>query len=173
MLGLIRTLYMGLTRDPDNWKLFSCLPWTWHPAWFCRALKGCFCLKSQCLDLAALGASSQCLDPAQGPAALQTDPGCSAAVHLSCCMLPSLSVLPPAVLRVSSWWGGLPQRLGVCRSWGMQLQRLWLQGCRTIRLSGVRRSPDSVWKAISLSSAQTSLQSLQALIPWTSTHFIV
>ena len=57
MLGLIRTLYMSLTRDPDNWKLFPCLPWTWHSAWFCRALKGCFCLKSQCLDLAALGAS--------------------------------------------------------------------------------------------------------------------
>ena len=80
MLGLIRTLYMGLTRDPDNWKLFPCLPWTRYPAWLCRALKGCFCLKSQGLNIAALGANTQCLDPAQGPAALQTDPGCSAAV---------------------------------------------------------------------------------------------
>ena len=166
MLGVIRTLYMGLTRDPDNWKLFPCLPWTWHPAWFCRALKGCFCLKSQCLDLAALGASSQCLDPAQGPGSADWS-------WLQCCSAPQLLHVAITVCASSCSAacqqlvrrGGLPQRLGVCRSWGMQLQRLWLQGCRTIRLSGVRRSPDSVWKAISLSSAQTSLQSLQALIP--------
>ena len=111
MLGLIRTLYMGLTRDPDNWKLFPCLPWTWQPAWFCRALKGCFCLKSQCLDLAALGASSQCLDPAQGPAALQTDPGCSAPqllhVAITVCASSCSAACQQLVRRPSSEVGSL------------------------------------------------------------------